>query len=133
MTRLLRGVAVASCLLLAGTVRAAALEPQSDVDLVVSVEDVRAQGCSAVEATLRNHGTRELRDVRLAIECVYHWPDEHHPGDDNPSRAWTYVVPGPIAPGARESMRSAPPDPAPPAPGRFEPRVRVLGFQESAP
>jgi hypothetical protein len=132
MTRLLGGLALAtSLLLLGGAPRAAAVEPQSDVDLVVSVEDVRADGCSAVEATLRNHGTRELRDVRLAIECIYHWPDEHHPGDENPGRAWTHVVPGPIAPGARESVRSAPPGAAPSAPGRFEPRVRVLGFQEA--
>jgi hypothetical protein len=129
MTRLLGSVALAASLTLAGVTRAAAVEPQSEVDAVVSVDGVRAEGC-VIEATLHNRGSRELRDVRLLVECVYHWPDERHPGDESPGRAWTHVVPGPIPPGASETLRSAPPGVAPTAPGAFEPRVRVLGFTE---
>ena len=129
MTRLFRCIALAAALTLAGSARAPAVEPQSEVDAVVSVDGVRAEGCT-IEATLRNRGPRELRDVRLLIECIYHWPDEHHPDDESPGRSWTHVVPGPIAPGASETVRSTPPGGLPTAPGAFEPRVRVLGFRE---
>jgi hypothetical protein len=106
---------------------AAAVDEPGAVDAVVAVADVHA-GSGVIEATLTNRGDRALRDVRLLIEYVYHWPDEMHPGDDSPGAAWSHVVPGPIAPGASEKLRFAPPGGLPTAPGRFEPRIKVLGF-----
>lgn len=121
---------VAALLALAAGVSATAIDAPSEVDATVSVESVRSERCT-VEATVRNAGVRPLRNVRLLVECVYHWPDEHHPGDVSPGRAWTHVVPGPIAPGATETVISAPPDGPPSSPGTFEARVRVLGFTEA--
>jgi hypothetical protein len=95
----------------------------------VAVEDVRAAD-GAIEARLTNRSPRELRDLRVQIEYVYHWPDEMHPGDESPGRAWSHVVAGPLAPGASERIVFHPPGGLPTAPGRFEPRVQVLGFTE---
>ena len=107
----------------------AAIDDPTAVDASVVVSGVRARD-GAIEATLRNQSPREIRDVRLLIDYVYHWPDEVHPGDESPGRAWSHVVPGPIAPGASEPLRFEPPGGLPIAPGRFEPTVEVLGFSE---
>jgi hypothetical protein len=110
--------------------RAAALDAPTELDLVVTVSDVSV-GDGAIEALLTNHGLRELHDLRLQIEYVYHWPDEMHPGDESPGRAWSHVLPGPLAPGASERLVFHPPGGLPTAPGgRFEPKVTVVGFTE---
>jgi hypothetical protein len=111
---------------------AAALDAPGEVEAAVAVEDVRASG-GAIEARLVNRSGRALRDVRLLIEYVYHWPDELHPGDESPGRAWPHVVPGPLAPGASAPLRFEPPGGLPSAPGRFEPRIQLLGFTAAAP
>ena len=107
----------------------AALDEPENVDLVVDVSEVRAAG-GAIEATLTNRSPRPIRDVRLLIEYVYHWPDEMHPGDESPGRSWPHLFPGPIAPGASAPLRFEPPGGLPTAPGRFEPRLKLLGFTE---
>jgi hypothetical protein len=110
---------------------AAAVDAPEQVDAVVEVSGVRA-GPDGIEAILTNRGASELRDVRLLIDYVYHWPDETRPGDESPGKAWPHVVPGPIPPGASERIRFAPPGGLPSAAGgRFEPRIEVLGFVES--
>lgn len=110
---------------------AAGVDASEQVDAVVEVSGVRA-GPDGIEAILTNRGASELRDVRLLIDYVYHWPDEMHPGDESPGKAWRHLVPGPIPPGASERIRFSPPGGLPSAPGgRFEPRIEVLGFVES--
>jgi hypothetical protein len=110
---------------------AAAVDAPEEVDTVVEVTGVRA-GEGGIEAILTNRGTSELRDVRLLIDYVNHWPDETRPGDESPGKAWPHVVPGPIPPGASERIRFSPPGGLPSAAGgRFEPRIEVLGFVES--
>ncbi len=108
---------------------AAALDAPAEVETVVAVDGVRVSE-GAIEARLTNRGPRELRELRLQIDYVYHWPDEMHPGDESPGRTWPHVVPGPLAPGASEDLLFRPPGGLPTAPGRFEPRVHVLGFTE---
>ena len=80
-------------------------------------------GSGVIEATLTNRGDRALRDVRLLIEYVYHWPDEMHPGDDSPGAR---LVPrrrrARSHPARARQLRFAPPGGLPTAPGRFEPR-----------
>ena len=108
---------------------ASAVDTPSEVESSVSVGDV-AVSEGRIEATLTNRGAHELRNVRVLISYVYHWPEEHHPGDDSPGHAWTHVVPGPLAPGASAPLSFAPPGGLPEGPGQFEPRVQVLGFTE---
>jgi hypothetical protein len=112
---------------LAFSAPAAAVDSPAEVEAALAVSDVRSDG-GAIEARLTNRSRHELRDIRLLLEYVYHWPDELHPGDESPGRAWPHVVPGPFAPGASETLRFVPPAGLPSALGRFEPRVRVLGF-----
>lgn len=107
---------------------AAAVDEPSEVEAAVAVSEVQVSG-DAIEAILTNRGARELREVRLLIDYVYHWPDEMHPGDVSPGKVWSHVVPGPLPPGATERLRFSPPGGLPTAPeGRFEPRIEVLGF-----
>jgi|GEM_PF-4782775 len=129
MSPLVRRLAFALPLALCAVAPAVAVDPAGQVDAVVEVVDVRASG-DAIEATLVNRGARDLHDVRLLFEWLYHWPDEYRPGDESPGRAWTHVAAGPIEPGTRQTVRSAPPGGLPLAPGAFEPRVQVLGFRE---
>jgi hypothetical protein len=128
VTRCLAPLALAAAAL-ALSAAAPALDVPADVEAAVAVSDVRVAD-GAIEARIANRGARELRDVRLQIEYVYLWPDEMHPGDESPGRAWSHVVPGPLAPGASERILFRPPGGLPTAPGRFEPRVEVLGFRE---
>jgi len=114
-----------ACLVLASA--AAAIDSPGEADASVAVRDVREVD-GAIVATIRNQSAREISDVRLLIEYVYHWPDETQPGDESPGRAWSHVVPGPIAPGASAPLRFIPPGGLPTAPGRFDPRIEVLGF-----
>jgi hypothetical protein len=116
-------------LLLAAAAPAAALDDPAAVDARIAVRDVRVRD-GAIEATLVNRGPREIRDVRLLVDYVYHWPDEMHPGDESPGRAWPHVVPGPIPPGASQPVRFEPPGGLPTAPGLFSPEIQVLGFRE---
>jgi hypothetical protein len=106
-----------------------ALDDPAEIDARVVVGDASVRD-GAIEATLTNRTPREIRDVRLLIEYVYHWPDEMHPGDESPGRAWPHVVRGPIAPGATEALRFEPPGGLPTAPGRFTPRIQILSFTE---
>jgi hypothetical protein len=114
-----------ACLALASA--AAAIDSPAEVDASVAVRDVR-EADGAIEATISNRSPHEISDVRLLIDYIYHWPDETHPGDESPGRAWSHVVPGPIAPGASAPLRFTPPGGLPTAPGRFTPQIEVLGF-----
>ena len=116
--------------LLACAAAARAVDVPAAVDEAVEVADVRIAD-RAVEATLRNRSAHALRNVRLMVDLVYHWPNETHPGDVSPGTAFVHVVAGPIAPGASELVRAVPPGGYPDAPGTFEPRVKVLGFVEA--
>jgi hypothetical protein len=117
-------------LLAALALPAAAVDSPDDVDGTVSVAGVRAEG-GAIEAVLTNRGANPVHDVRLLVDYVYHWPKERSPGDESPGRSWPHVVPGPIAPGASETLRFVPDGGLPTAPGTFEPKVKVLGFKET--
>jgi hypothetical protein len=108
---------------------ALALDAASDVDARAALSEIRVDG-DAIEARLTNRGPHELRDVRVLLTYTYHWPDETDPGDESPGHAWVHVVPGPLIPGASETLRFAPPGGLPTGEGRFEPGGQVLGFTE---
>lgn len=114
-----------ACLALASP--AAAIDSPAEVDADVVVSDVGTAN-GAIEATITNRSASEISDVRLLIDYVYHWPDETHPGDESPGRAWSHVVPGPISPGASAPLSFTPPGGLPTAPGRFAPHIEVLSF-----
>lgn len=105
-----------------------AIDPPEVVDATVSVSDVRTRD-GGIEAVLTNRGDSELRDIRLLIDYVYHWPMERSPGDVSPGKSWPHVVPGPIPPGASQTIRFVPPEGLPTAPGTFSPDVKVLAFR----
>ena len=98
----------------------------------VSVRDVRLEGPDIV-IDLVNHTDRSVTDVRLLVADSFLWKDEMHPGDDDPSRATTLLVPGPIQPNERLTVRAE----LPPLPvrsdGKFETRVEIVGIVEERP
>jgi hypothetical protein len=129
MNPMLRALACAAGLAFAAGASAEKIDSPREVDAVLAVSDVRVDG-DAIAATLTNRGAHPLRDVRLLVEYVYHWPAEMKPGPDNPGRAWPHVVPGPIAPGASEPVRYEPAGGLPIAAGTFEPRIQVFGYTQ---
>jgi hypothetical protein len=125
----MRRILLALVAALALPVVASAVDSPEDVDGTVSVAGVRAED-GAIVAVLTNRGEKPVHDVRILVDYIYHWPKERSPGDESPGRSWPHVFPGPIAPGASETMRFVPDGGLPTAPGTFEPKVKVLGFKE---
>ena len=89
-----------------------------------------------VSGVIVNLVPRELRDVRVLVQLVYHWPDEMHPGPESPSDAAVVTLAGPIPPGGSTPFRVAVgprPDVAagPDEPKTdFEIRASVIGWSE---
>lgn len=108
----------------------------ADVASTVEVLDLRRAG-QTIEGHLVNRGDKELRDVRILVQLVYHWPKEMQPGPESPSRAIARTIEGPIPPGGRVpfvvELAARPEFSADQdrLPGRFEIRAAVLGWSET--
>jgi len=106
----------------------------TDLDEAVTVETVNFDGRSIV-ANLVNRTGYTITDVRLTASDSFRWSNERHPGTDDPSRATSVMVPGPVAPNELFTVKA----PLPPRPersdGYFVPRLEVVSIVrvESAP
>ncbi|HTC23379.1 MAG TPA: hypothetical protein VK688_03400, partial [Gemmatimonadales bacterium] len=76
-----------------------------------------------------NLSPNPVRDVELLIRYDWLWRNEFRPGDDSPSRAVYYTVPGEIPPGgqARFIYRVDPPLPVR-SDGQFRASVENVGL-----
>jgi len=91
----------------------------------VPVQNVSFDGTSVVGDVVNRTGYT-IGDLRLVAADSFRWANERSPGTDDPSRATTITVPGPIPPDARVTVR-APLSPRPPrADGYFVPRMHVV-------
>jgi hypothetical protein len=85
----------------------------------------------AVRIEIENRSGHDVRDVRMVVEHAFRWNDEYRPGADNPSRATTHVVPGPIPAGATVIVEHPLLPPLPQRDdGRFESSVDVVRWDE---
>ncbi len=108
-----RGLAVglaATVTLGAGVVLAA--EVESAIGNVVRVEDVRSDD-NTVSGRVINETDDALENVRLLVSDQFLWRNERHPGENSPSDANTYVVPGPIPPHGSVTFEYRRPSPLP--------------------
>jgi hypothetical protein len=115
---------------LPGLAQDAVLSP-AGAEQSVAAAEIGAEG-GQVSGQIENRTGHEVRAVRLLIQQVYRWPNEFQPGGENPSRAASVRVEGPIAPGATLRF-SHDLGPLPELPGTFETRVDVMGFEEILP
>jgi hypothetical protein len=103
----------------------------AEIDRFTEVESVRHDAAGRVTGLVRNTSDDTLRDVRVLIQLVYHWPNEMHPGAESPSDAVVAEIAGPLEPGETAQFDATLPTGAPR--GDFEPRVKVLGFTAVGP
>jgi len=83
-----------------------------------------------VTGTVINRGTDEVRDIRLLADIAFLWKDEAKPGDANPGRAVVFTVAGPLPPQGKLDFDLHPEPPLEErTDGRYQPRVRVVGYQ----
>jgi hypothetical protein len=106
---------------------------RGDLSGDVIVQDVQAS-LDSVRGRTVNPKAAELRDIRMLVTHTFHWADEMHPGEDNPSRSDIFTIPGPIPPRGSISFEEklVPPLPAR-ADGHFVTSVEILGFTEVGP
>lgn len=108
---------------------------EADVGSTLELRDL-ARTAEGISGIVVSRVPRELREVRILVQLVYHWPDEMHPGPDSPSAAAVVTVEGPIPPGGSapfEARLAVRPDVAAgPATGGsdFEVRAAILGWSE---
>jgi hypothetical protein len=104
--------------------------PNERVTESVALRDVTVDG-GIVSGVLTNTSGKALRDVQLLIRYDWLWRNEFRPGEDNPSRAVYYTVPGDIPPGGQTKFtyRADPPLPER-SDGHFNTSVKVAGFVE---
>ena len=96
----------------------------------VAIRDVRTSG-GVVTGTVVNRSASTVRDVRLTIRRNWLWSDEFHPGTDDPSRADSITVPGPIPPGGQQDFTYRGASDLPDRPdGHFETDVAVASVVE---
>jgi hypothetical protein len=69
----------------------------TDAGDIVAVTDFKA-GETEVGGMLVNRTDKKLTDVTLLVTDSFRWKNEFHPGDDDPGRAATIVIHGPIEP-----------------------------------
>jgi hypothetical protein len=93
----------------------------------VTVETVKYDGRSIV-GSLVNRSGYTITDVKVIASDSFRWADEQHPGADDPSRAATITIPGPLGPNELFTVQA----PLPPRPersdGYFVPRLEVVGL-----
>lgn len=94
----------------AGVALAAVVE--SAIGDVVRVEDVRSDD-NTVSGRVTNQTDDALENVRLLISDQFLWRNERHPGENSPSDAHDYVVPGPIPPHGAVTFEFRRPSPLP--------------------
>jgi hypothetical protein len=108
---------------------AADVVPRGESARRVEVRDLTFDG-TRVSGLLVNRTVEEVSDVRLLVSERFLWKDEMHPGPNDPSRAMTFTVPGPLAPGGTLPFEQ----PMPPRPartdGRFVLDISVLGLAQ---
>jgi hypothetical protein len=80
-----------------------------------------------------NRTDRSVTDIRLLVADSFRWKNEMNPGDDDPSRATTLLVPGPIQPNERLTVRAELPPLPTRSDGKFETRVEIVGMVEERP
>jgi hypothetical protein len=97
----------------------------AEIERATQIESVRNEA-GHVTGVLRNRSSDTLRDVRVLVQLVYHWPNEMHPGEPSPSNAVVAQIPGPLEPGQVARFDAALPTES--APGVYEPQAQVLGF-----
>jgi hypothetical protein len=104
--------------------------PNDRLSQIVALRDVSANG-GDVSGVIANLSPRPVRDQELLIRYDWLWRNEFRPGDDNPSRAVYYTVPGEIPPGGqtRFTYRVDPPLPVR-SDGQFRTSVEVVGLVE---
>jgi hypothetical protein len=71
-----------------------------------------------------------VSDIRLVVADSFRWTDERHPGSDDPSRATSLTIPGPLAPNEQITVSAALPTRPPRTDGTFQPRIEVVGLVE---
>jgi hypothetical protein len=85
----------------------------------------------SVRIEVANHSAHDVRDVRMIVQHAFRWDDEYHPGADNPSRATTHVVSGPVPAGATMIVEHPLEPPLPQRDdGSFESSVEVVHWEE---
>jgi hypothetical protein len=113
--------------LAAAFARADALDAKA-ADAVVELKDVSVNG-GAVSGAIENHGALPVKDVTLAIQHRYRWPNEYKPGAVDPGRAEQTTVSETIPPGGRATFQhDGGPLQAPANGGSFQTTVTVLSF-----
>jgi hypothetical protein len=104
--------------------------PEDRLARYVQVRDVRMRD-DTVTGTIVNTTDRRLQDVRLVIRHLWLWNNEMHPGDDDPSRADYYTVPGEIPPGGQVPFTYRMDRPLPSrSGGHFETQAQVASLVE---
>src|SRR5690348_15922868 len=85
---------------------------ESRIDDVVRVEGVHSTG-DTVRGRVVNETDDALENVRVVIADQFLWRNERHPGENSPSDAYTYTVPGPISPHGSATFEFRRPTPLP--------------------
>jgi hypothetical protein len=128
----MRRLALAALVLLASNLPAAGWAQQIlsalAADEFVSIRGVSLDDRGAVTGTVENLTEHPLRDVRLRVQCAWHWKNERRPGTDDPS--WGAVVAIPeIPPRGEAAFRQEPPRPPPVrSDGEFHVEVTLAGL-----
>ena len=104
--------------------------PEDRLARDVQVRDVHRRD-DTVTGTVVNTTDKRLQDVRLVIRHLWLWNNETHPGQDDPSRADYYTVPGEIPPGGQVQFTYRLDRPLPERPaGRFDTQAQVASVVE---
>ena len=84
-----------------------------------------------VSGIVVNNSRHMMRDVELLIRYGWHWENEFSPGENEPSSAVFYKLPGEIAPGGAMPFTYHRRSPLPyRADGHFMTSVEVVGFTQ---
>ena len=101
--------------------------PADRIAREIVVRDLRPLGDGGVSGTLVNRTGNTVRDVRLAIQHLWLWNNEFHPGTDDPSRVDYFTVPGEVPAGGEAAFTYRPSTPLPERrDGRYATDARVM-------
>jgi hypothetical protein len=111
----------------------AVVDPQQLARLV-EVADVQTQDGGDVTGTVVNRSANPVREVKLAIQYVWLWKNEMHPGQDDPGHTDFYVLADEIPPGGRVRFTYRPRELLPRrSDGHFEVEARALSLVQIQP
>ena len=106
----------------------ALVDPQ-ELKRIVEVTGAQLQDNGEVTGTAVNRAVNPVREVKLAIQYVWLWKNEMHPGNDDPGHTDFYILPDEIPPGGRAPFTYRPSELLPRrSDGHFEVEARVLSL-----